>query len=181
MPTYISLIRGINVGGHNMIPMAALKALHEELGFENVRTHLQSGNVLFTTKRAAAPKQLEKKIAGAIAKHADKEIAVIVRTPDELRDAIRRNPFPEWAERDPSHLVIVFLSDEPGSAAKKAIAEVTIEQLELLGRELYVNYGAGSGMGTSKLTNVLIEKKLGVRGTARNWNTINRLVEMAGE
>ena len=178
MPAYTAFIRGINVGGHNMIPMAALKSLHEALGFDNVRTHLQSGNVIFTTKRATAPKQLEKKIAAAIAKHAEKEIAVIVRTPDELRAVIARNPFPEEVERGASHLIVVFLSDEPSAAAKKAIAEVTIEPMKLIGRELFVNYGAG--MGTSRLTNVLIEKKLGVRGTARNWNTVNRVLEIAG-
>jgi uncharacterized protein (DUF1697 family) len=173
MPAYLAFFRGINVGGNNMIAMPALKALHESLGFENVKTHLQSGNVVFTAKRTD-PAQLAKKIAAKLG-----EIVVVVRTPDDLRTAIAKNPFPGEAKADPSHLVVIFLSEEPTATAKKAMLAVDVgsEPKQIVGRNLYVYYGAN--MARSKLSNKLIEKTLGVRATARNWNTVTRLLELA--
>lgn len=173
MPAYVSFLRGINVGGRNMVPMAKLTALHEALGFENVRTHLQSGNVVFTTRKTE-PAKLAKKIAAELG-----EIVVVVRSTSELREAVAQNPFPDAAKSDPSGLVVIFLTEVPTAAAKKSLLDIDVgpERKAFAGRELYVHYGAG--MGRSKLTNTLIEKKLGVRGTARNWNTVTRMLEIA--
>ncbi len=168
MPSFVSFLRAINVGGRNMIRMDALKALHESLGFKDVRTHLQSGNVVFRAKAADASK-----IERAIKKTFDAEITVILRTAAELRRVVEANPFPRRAA-EANRYVVVFLSGEP---AGNLDAYTGPEETQIVGRELYVYFGAG--MADSKLTNALIEKRLGVRGTARNWNTVNRMLELA--
>ena len=175
MPVFIALIRGINVGGHKRLKMADVKTSCEALGLSDVRTHLQSGNVIFQTSRsdrAGLAKELEDAFAV--------DARVILRTAAELRKVVAANPMPEEAQREPSHFIVVFLSDKPSASAMKALQDgyAGPEKMQLHGAELYIEYG--SGMGTSKLTNVLIERKLGVTGTARNWNTVTKLVEMAG-
>lgn len=168
MPSFVSFLRAINVGGRNMIRMDALKALHESLGFKDVRTHLQSGNVVFRAKAADAAK-----IERAIKKTFDAEITVILRTAAELRRVVEANPFPHRAA-EANRFVVVFLS---GETTGNLDAYAGPEERQIVGRELYVYFGAG--MADSKLTNALIEKRLGVRGTARNWNTVNRMLELA--
>jgi uncharacterized protein (DUF1697 family) len=171
---YIALIRGINVGGHKKLKMADVKVLCEGLGLLDVRTHLQSGNVVFKssrTDRAALARELEAAF--------QVDAKVILRTAAELRKAVAANPMVEEAQRGPSHYVIAFLSDKPAAAAMQSLsgAYKGPETMELHGAELYIDYGPG--MGTSKLTNALIERKLGVSATVRNWNTITKLVEIA--
>jgi uncharacterized protein (DUF1697 family) len=176
MPVFIALIRGINVGGHKKLKMAEVKVLCEGLGLGGVRTHLQSGNVLFRTSRTDRAK-LAKEIEAAL----QVDAKVILRTADELRKAIAANPMVEEARAEPSGFVVTFLSEKPAAAAMQALRDgyAGPEKMHLHGAELYIHYG--SGMGTSKLTNTLIERKLGVAGTARNWNTVTRLLEMADE
>lgn len=169
MTAYASFLRAINVGGRNMIRMDALKALHEDLGFRNVRTHLQSGNVVFAAKSADAAK-----IERAIVKTLGLEISVILRTAAELRAVLKANPFPQYAAQG-NRLIVVFLSDAPKDP-KALDAYSGPEEKQVAGRELYIYYG--DDMGHSKLTNALIEKKLGVRGTARNWNTVTKMLEL---
>jgi uncharacterized protein (DUF1697 family) len=169
MTGFVAMLRGINVGGNNMVKMDALKAIHESLGFKSVRTHLQSGNVVFQAKAADAAR-----IERAIRKTLDLDLTVIVRTAAELRDALKRNPLPQRVS-EASAYVIAFLSAEPEDpGALEAYAGP--EEHRLLGRELYIYYGAG--MARSKLTNALIERKLGVKATARNWNTVTKLLEL---
>lgn len=174
MQTFIALIRGINVGGHKIVKMAELKAACEAMGLRDVRTHLQSGNVVFRTGRADRAK-LAKDIEGALGV----EAKVILRSAEELSEAIAANPMPDQAQGEPSHYVVVFLAEQPAACAWKSLRDAYTgpEPMHLHGAELYVHYG--SGMARSKLTNVLIERKLGVAGTARNWNTITRLAELA--
>ena len=174
MIRYLVLLRGINVGGKNLIPMAGLKQTLEELGFAGVATYLQSGNVVFKTaksNRAPLAKELEA-VLGVEAK-------VILRNADELRRIIEANPMPEEAQRGPSHYIVTFLDARPAAAAMQSLRDAYSgpEKMELRGTELYIEYG--SGMGQSKLTNALIERKLGVTGTARNWNTVTKLLEIA--
>lgn len=184
---FIAFLRGINVGGKGMIPMAELKMLFAKEGYLDTKTLLQSGNVVFKTKAAATPEALEKKIAAAIAKRFAAEIKVMVRTPDELKKVVGRNPFADAARDDPSHLIVDFLSDRPSAAAAKAMLALAPkfpnEPFKLDGREFFVHYSRD--IGHSKFTNVIIDKTLGVSGTARNWNTVNKLIaladEMAGE
>ncbi len=168
MTTFISLIRGINVGGNKMVRMEDLRAIHESLGFKSVRTLLQSGNVVFTAARADP-----KKIEAAIEKKLKMNVSVVVRTADELREAIRRNPFP-LEGRNPGWLLVMFLAAEP----KGELGPIPPpEEAHLSGRELYLYYG--NGAGRSKLTGAVLEKKLGVAGTSRNWNTVNKLLALA--
>jgi uncharacterized protein (DUF1697 family) len=174
MQTFIALIRGINVGGNKLVKMSELKMRCEALGLGDVRTHLQSGNVVFRTAIKDRAK-LAKSIEGALGV----EAKVILRSAEELRKAIDANPMPEVAAREPSAFIVVFLDAKPSAAAMQSLrdAHAGPETMELKGAELYIHYG--QGMGKSKLTNVLIERKLGVAGTARNWNTVTRLAEMA--
>ncbi len=170
MTGFVAMLRGINVGGRNMVKMDALKAIHESLGFKGVRTHLQSGNVVFQAKSADAAR-----IERAIEKTLNLALTVIIRNAAELRGAVRANPLPHRLS-DPSAYVINFLSAEPEDR-DALIAYEGPEEHRLLGRELYIFYG--DGMGRSKLTNALIERKLGVKATARNWNTVTKLLELS--
>src|SRR4051794_12469517 len=169
MASFVAFLRGINVGGNNLIPMAVLKAACESAGLTDVRTYLQSGNVLFSTTRKDPARLIEKAL--------ELDVKVIVRTIDELRAVIAKNPFE--GERNPSLLQVMFLDDAPSKSAQAALlaAHAGPEEIHFLGRELFLYYPNGSGR--SKLTNALIERKLGVRGSARNWNTVTKLLTLA--
>jgi uncharacterized protein (DUF1697 family) len=169
MTQFIGFIRGINVGGNNMLPMATLKSACESAGLTDVSTFLQSGNVIFrSTKKDPAP---------LIKKALDLDVKVIVRSVDELRKVIEKNPF--GSDRNPSALIVVFLDGTPSKEAQAALlaAHKGPEEIHFAGRELFIYYG--EGMGRSKLTNAVIERKLGLSGTARNWNTVTKLLELA--
>ena len=180
MPQVVALLRAVNVGGNAIVPMAALRDLFDELGFTNVRTLLQSGNVVFDAGRAA-PAALCKKIEAAIHKRFGHDVRVVVRTPEDLRDVVTRNPFPAAARDDPSRLLVTFLAEAPAAAAVKALAgwKHATEPHKVDGRELYIHYR--NGAGTSKFAGPTIEKTLGTTGTARNWNTINKLIALAAD
>jgi uncharacterized protein (DUF1697 family) len=172
MPThrFVALLRGINVGGRAMIAMADLRALLESLGFTSVRTLLQSGNLVFEAK-VGTPIQMEKLLETATEKRFGHPVDFLVRRADEWNAIIESNPYENEAIDDPAHLVVMCLNQAPKAAdlagLKKAVAGR--EYFLCRGRELYIVYP--DGIGRSKLTNVLIERKLGARGTARNWNT----------
>jgi uncharacterized protein (DUF1697 family) len=172
---FVALVRGINVGGKTL-KMATLTSICESLGLEDVKTYLQSGNVMFRSRSGSA--SLAKKIEDAIRKDVKMEVRVMVRTHDELQRAIDANPFTEECKADPSHTIIVFLDREPSKDAIAALRDAYKgpEPMHFHGRELYIFYGGG--MGKSKLTPALYEKKLGVSGTARNWNTVTKLAEL---
>jgi uncharacterized protein (DUF1697 family) len=178
MPNYAALIRGINVGGRKLLKMSDLQRTCEGLGLEGVRTWLQSGNVVFRSRKSAA--SIEKEIERAIAGSAGMDVRVMVRSHDQLLQLINTNPFVEESQREPSRLLVVFFEREPSAAAKNAFREAYggPEAMEWRGSELFIFYG--DGMGKSKLVPALYEKKLGVAGTARNWNTVTKLVEMTG-
>ncbi len=166
MTTHAAFIRGINVGGNKQIRMSDLKSACESAGLANVRTLLQSGNVVFECARRDPAKIIEKALA-----HLD--VRVLTRTADELCDLIARNPFD--SDRNPSQLIVFFLEKPP---AKEALAALRAaiqgpEELHASGRELFVYYPAG--MGKSKLTNAVVERKLGMAATARNWNTVEKV------
>lgn len=174
MPLYVALLRGVNVGGRNLVAMADLRRLLEGLGFTNVRSLLQSGNLIFQSKRRAG-ETLERLLEVETEKRLDVAVDYHVRTADELKAIVARNPFPDEAERDPSHLVVLFLKKAPEAKSVQALQSAIQgpEIVHAVGKQLYVVYPAG--IGTSKLTNTLIDKKLGARGTARNWNTVLKL------
>ncbi|HKQ50296.1 MAG TPA: DUF1697 domain-containing protein [Phycisphaerae bacterium] len=177
MSSYIALLRGINVGGHNLIGMSDLRAMLESLGFTGVKSLLQSGNLVFQAGKRS-PESLERLLESETKKRLKAAPDYFVRTADEWQTLIDRNPFPKEAKSDPSHLLVVFLKDAPDAKLVKAL-QAAIKGPEIVradGRHLYAVYPAG--IGRSKLTNTLIEKSLATRGTARNWNTIIKLSSM---
>lgn len=177
MHSHVALLRGINVGGRNLVAMATLREMFEALGFSGVQTLLQSGNVVFDGGRRS-PAALERLLEGETAKRLGIAAAYSVRTAEEWRDAIAANPYAREAKADPSHLVVMFLKQAPPAANVKALGAAIRgpEYLRAVGRELYIVYPAG--IGTSKLTNAVVERTLGMSGTARNWNTVLKLGAM---
>lgn len=179
MALQIALLRGINVGGRKVVAMNELCAMVESLGIAAVRSVLQSGNLVFEGGRRTAG-AIERMLEAETAKRLKIEVSYFVRGAEEMRRVVAGNPFEKEAARDPSHLVVVFLKEAVEAKAVKGLqpAIVGTEEVRAAGRELYAWYPAG--IGTSKLTNAVIERKLGVRGTARNWNTVKKLVGMVG-
>jgi uncharacterized protein (DUF1697 family) len=170
--TYIALLRGINVGGNKMVSMAELKAALTALGFSDVSTLLQSGNVVFSGK-AAKSAALEATLERDVAKRLGVTCDFHVRTADEWSAMIAANPFPAEAKADPSHLLVTFFKAPLDAARVKALqAAITgPERLRADGRHLYMTFP--DGIGNSKAT-VIAGKMLGP-GTARNWNTVLKL------
>ncbi|MCB9451117.1 MAG: DUF1697 domain-containing protein [Anaerolineaceae bacterium] len=179
MPVYISLLRGINVGGNKKIRMAELKALYESLGFTNVQTLLQSGNVIFET--AADPAQLAAQIEAGVFNTFGFESKIILRTCADLRAVVEHAPYTAEQLAEPSKALVTFLATAPGDTAIQTLLNdhQGPEVLQVVGQELFVFYTDGAGR--SKLTNVFIEKRLKTTGTARNWNTILKLLNLCGE
>jgi uncharacterized protein (DUF1697 family) len=178
MPVVISMLRGVNVGGHNKIKMDALRALCESLKLRDPRTYVQSGNVVFRT---------EERDLGRLAKRLESEIErsfgfrpdVIFRTTAELRKAIARNPFALRRGIEPSRLLVIFLANDPGQEARDQVLTIKTdpEELRIDGREIYIYYP--NGLARPKLSWAVIEKTLKTRGTGRNWNSVTKLLEMA--
>lgn len=179
MAVLLSMLRGVNVGSHNRIKMDALRALYESLKFENPRTYVQSGNVIFRTREKNGP-QLVKKIQDGIEKAFGCRPEVILRTTDELRKAIAASPF-EGRDLHPGKILVTFLSAEPVPEVAIRLADFKSykEELHLRGRELYIYFPDGAGK--SKLPWSQVERLLKVTGTARNWNSVMNMLKMAEE
>ncbi len=180
LTAYLALLRAINVGGRNRVGMADLRELVAELGFTDPRTLLQTGNLVFRgASRSAA--RLEVTLEKEVGRRLGVETDIFVRTVAEWDKVMDGNPFPKEAERDPAHLLVMALKEAPG---KTRVADLRgairgRETVEVVGRQAYLVYP--DGIGRSKLTIALIEKKLGTRGTARNWNTVQKLAELMEE
>jgi uncharacterized protein (DUF1697 family) len=169
MPTYIALLRAVNVGGTGKLPMADLKAMCEELGFGKVQTYIASGNVLLQSKLSEA--KVKAALEAKLQAYTGKPVGVLVRSGAQITAVLANNPFPQAA---PNRTVAIFLDAAPGAQAMEGIAGRNGEEIALGEREFYVLYG--EGMGTSKLR--IPAAKL---GTARNMNTVAKLVELAGQ
>lgn len=175
MAKCIALLRGINVSGRNKVSMEGLRAFAADLGLEEPQTVLQSGNLVFRGPGQTATAKLEKLLEAEFARRLNQKIDFMVRNADEWAEVVSGNPFREMAGSDPGHLVAVFLKDAPDADAVKALRAAVRgpEVIFVEGRQAYITYPAG--IGDSKLTNVVIEKKFGTRGTGRNWNTVLKL------
>jgi uncharacterized protein (DUF1697 family) len=179
MTIYIGLLRAINLGAYNKIRMADLRQLLVDLGLEDPKTLLLSGNVVFGS--ASQPTaRLERVLQDATARHLGVTTEYFVRTATEWNAIVAANPFRAEAQRDPGHLVVMCLKDAPSAAAVKALQSAIRgrEVVKAKGPQAYFVYP--DGMGRSKLTITLIERMLGTRGTARNWNTVTKLSALAG-
>lgn len=174
MATYVALLRAINLGSHNKVSMADLKALLTDLGMKNPQSVVQSGNLVFDGP-ARATAAIEKLLEASAAKQLGLETPFLVRTAEEWREAIAGNPFTTEAKLNPARVVLMPLKAAPPPAAVKALRDAIkgSEVVAVEGRNAYFVYA--DGIGTSKLTITLIERKLGTTGTARNWNTVLKL------
>jgi uncharacterized protein (DUF1697 family) len=172
--TYIALFRGINVVGNRTLPMKALKGLLEQNGCADVRTYIQSGNVIFRS-RTSNTARLSKRLAAAVAKDHGFEPDVLLLTPADLEKAAAGNPFPA-AAANPKSVHLFFLSEPPKKPDLKACEALRLtERYELKGRIFYLH--TPDGFGASKLAS-RAERLLGVAATARNWRTVTTLLGM---
>jgi uncharacterized protein (DUF1697 family) len=174
MTTYIGLLRAINLGAHNKIAMADLKALLVDLGFTDPRTLILSGNVVFGAPAQSTAK-LEQRLEAATAKQLGVTTDYFVRSAAEWQAAVAANPFRKEAKTAPSRLVMMCLKDAPAPALVKALQGAIKggEVVKTKGPQAYFVYP--DGIGNSKLTTAFVEKMLATRGTARNWNTVMKL------
>jgi uncharacterized protein (DUF1697 family) len=177
--THIALLRAVNLAGKNSVSMADLRALAEKLGFQKVQSLLQSGNLVFAS--GPTGKRLESTLEAETSKKLGLKTDFFVRSAAEWQALIAANPFPAEAKKDPSHLVLLCLKEVPaaGALADLRAAIKGREHVEVDGRQAYAVYP--DGIGRSKLTMLLIEKKLGTRGTGRNWNTVLKLAAAAAQ
>jgi len=177
VPRQVALLRGINLGSNRRVSMGDLRTLLEDQGYEDVRTHLQSGNVVLSSPVSGA--RLERALERQLADGLGIEVEVLVRSRKQLADVVARNPLGKLA-KDPSRYLVSFLRSKPPAKVERELeaADVAPEQFVLEGRELYAWHPGG--VQRSKL-NKLLAQKLGVTATARNWNTVTRLLALADE
>ncbi len=178
MQTYISILRGINVSGHKTNKMEALRKMYEDLNFKNVRTYIQSGNVVFEDKKTKSP-ELEKKISKKIVEAFGFEVPVIVKESEEWQTVLKNNPFLKKRKEDITKLHVTFLSQEPEQAIIEKIKEgnYAADEFIILGKCIYLF--CPNGYGNTKLNNTFFENKLKVSATTRNWKTTNELASIA--
>ncbi len=180
MSSFVSLLRSINVGGQKKIHMESLRGVYKMLGYTNVRTYVQSGNVVFEST-GYTPPELVKKIETQIEKTYGFTVPVFIRQADELQEILTGNPFLYDRNEDPSKLHVTFLYQSPVETAwVKLVAPSSILD-EFSRGELEVYLYCPNGYGKTKLTNGFFERKLGVSVTTRNWNTVNALYKMVSE
>jgi uncharacterized protein (DUF1697 family) len=167
MSRYVALLRAVNVGGTGKLSMADLRRICTDAGFDLVQTYIASGNVVFASVQTAAgaKSELERRLHG----HTGKMIGVFIRTAAEMRAVLKANPFPR---EDPARTYVFFLGGKPPRDALSSVRRQTDEEIRAGARELYVHYP--SGMGQSKLV-----IPAATAGTARNMNTVAKLVEMS--
>jgi uncharacterized protein (DUF1697 family) len=177
MPIYIAMLRGINVGGNKRVKMDELRKSFEALGFEQVKTFIQSGNVVFKAGKTSST-ALGKKIEAMMVSDFGFSASVIVRTGAELSAAIAANPFLTQRGIDHEKLHVVFLSDIPSTPALKKLAEFTVapDQSQCIDKEIFLYLP--NGFSASSLWKVPWEKALAVVTTTRNWKTVNALHQM---
>jgi uncharacterized protein (DUF1697 family) len=178
MPVYVALLRGINLGSKRRVAMADLRALLEELGYTDVRTHLQSGNAVFGAPARSAA--VEEAVSKAIGTKLDMDVKVAVRTATQLAAVVEADPFAGVAT-DPARYLVTFLEKKPPASWLQSIDPETYapEQAAVVGKELYL--WLPGGVQNSKLARTVTDKKLGGSATSRNWNVVRRLAELAAE
>jgi uncharacterized protein (DUF1697 family) len=178
MTRHIALLRGINVGGHKKVPMAALREALEAAGFEDVKTYVQSGNVALSAAERA-PAKVGRAVAKAIEDAFGFDVAVVMRTRDEIAALVEDDPLGDVAT-NPTYRVVVFLADKLDRSRLADVDpdEFAPEAFALRDREIVM--WAPGGQRDSKHVKALTEKRAGVVGTARNWRTVEKLLDLAG-
>ncbi len=174
METYIVMLRGINIGGHNMIKMTRLEEIFAEMNFKNIRTYIQSGNVIFESKKTDQ-KKLAKQIESEIMKSTGLQVSVIIRNRSEIKHVLENNPFLTNRNEDINRLFVTFLDMEPNPDDIKKAQEGNYDsdEFEVSGKEIYGF--CPNGYGKTKLNTNFFEKKFKTTATARNWKTVQNL------
>ncbi|HET7173347.1 MAG TPA: DUF1697 domain-containing protein [Nocardioidaceae bacterium] len=177
MTTWVSLLRGINLGGHNKVPMPALRKALEAVGFDAVRTYVQSGNLVTESDHESAG-GVAAVVHDVVAAEFGIDVPVLVRSPAQLAAVVASNPFPAAALDRPRMLHVSFLvSAPPAAAVQRLMADpLAAERCRVVGQDLYLDYGAG--VHGSRLTPDFLRRRLGVDGTARNWRTVLALHDL---
>lgn len=176
MHTYIAFLRAVNLAGHNSVKMKALTTIFTDLGFSNVETYIQSGNVIFQTKTTDDYSEVIKK---DILRVTGLNITVIIRTPEQIKKTISDNPFHNPDEYDLTRVAVLFLTSEPDIEMKAKMSDYDFspDKMAISGTEIFIF--CPTGFGRSKLNTGFFEKKIGIECTARNWNTVNAILEIA--
>lgn len=177
MIKHLALLRGINVSGHNMIKMDALKTTLEAVGFTNVETYIQSGNVFVETEEESAF-GVGFKIKQEIFKTFGHDVPTIVIGKNDLELCFKNNPFFKQKDVDTKKLYVAFISKELSSSAinELKISQFKPDEAVIDGNKIFIKYDVGAGK--TRLDQKYIEKKLNVTATIRNWNTVTKLLEM---
>jgi uncharacterized protein (DUF1697 family) len=174
MARYAALLRGINLGSNTTIKMEDLRQLFMRLGYSDITSYLQSGNVVFASP-AGQPQQLANDIEGRIASDLSLAVPVLIRTGDDLQEIVTANPFLD-RQSDPTKLHVTFLAKVPPDPGKLDRPNGETAVFEIAGREVYLH--CPDGYGRTKLSNAFIERRLGVAATTRNWRTVCRLRDL---
>jgi len=176
--TYITMLRGVNMTGHNTIKMTRLAEMFRQLGYSDAETYIQSGNIVFSCRNSRID-EVSSAIRKAILSEFSLDIAVITRTPDEIKKIIAVNPFLEEPGFDPSKMAVVFLELKPSEEQILKVAGIDYppDKFRIIGSEIYIY--CPNGFGRTKLYTNFFEAKMKVTGTARNWTMVNKLLEMA--
>ena len=177
MPTYVALLRGINVSGQKKVSMAVLREVHAGLGHTDVVTYIQSGNVVFDAEIGDV-ETLRPEIEEAIVEEFGFDVPVVIRTSAQLASIIAASPYAR-SGADPSRLAVTFLNEMPAvdRAAGVDANAFSPDEFSLAGREIYLH--CPTGFGRTKLTNTFLEKRLGVTATTRNWKTVTELAALS--
>jgi uncharacterized protein (DUF1697 family) len=179
--TYITLLRGINVSGHKTILMDDLKILFEKMDFEEVKTYIQSGNIVFKTGETFTDAELAQRIQQSVTGKYNFYVPVFIRSHEEMEKILAYNPFLKEKDINPDWLHVTFLSDSPRQSDREAISKYDFspDRFFLLRNEAYLC--CPQGYGNTKISNLFFENRLKVNATTRNWKTVIKLVDLASK
>lgn len=180
MAHWVCLLRAVNLGARNKVPMPALREALSEAGFTEVRTYVQSGNIVLSSGHPS-PRTVSDVVRGLVRERFDVDQPVVVRTAEQIQRLVESNPYPEAASQRPKLLHVHFLVAAPAPTAVERVHadELTRDVVRIIGEDMYVDYV--DAVHGSKLTPAYFERRLGVAGTARNWRTVLALAEMTAD
>jgi uncharacterized protein (DUF1697 family) len=181
MKTYISFLRGVNMTGHNSIKMTDLAALYKELDFAEAETFIQSGNVIFSTANDSAIDDMALTIEKAIKFRFGYNVPVMIRSVPEMRNILNSNPYLGEVNFDPAKMAVIFLHDNVTESQIQKVADMDYppDKFRIIGKEIYTF--CPNGFGRTKIYTNFFEKKMDVKGTARNWKTITTILGLASD
>jgi len=180
VPTWVCLLRAVNLGKRNQVSMPILRQVLSDAGFTDVATYVQSGNVVARSSHRS-PATVAERVRDLVKAEFGLDVPVVVRTPEQLERVVAANPFPQAAAERPNILHVMFLGGVPKPEAVRTLHsdETTRDVCRVDGDNLYIDYG--HGVHGNRLSAAYLSRRLGLDGTARNWRTVTTLAEMASE